>query len=243
MSDVGRYRLVYPRLWRHPGFVRLNKTARELALYLLTGPQTNRIGLFHFSVGTAAEDLSVGVETIRERLADVSGTFGWLFDIDARVFYIPSWWRWNPPQNDNVLKGNLKDLNEITPCALAEQFARNLGTLHERFHQTFVECCRQRLGQRSPIQDQDQYLERKQEQEQRASRAATNGAHDEDLLTIATNLCRDHPTAQLEYLVDHLQAVVNLKSGTSRYLKRQQAVELINLASSDLRQVSPGQRP
>ena len=73
MNDeaVGRYRKVYPRIWRHPGFQGLTKSGRELALYLLTGPQSSRIGLFYFSVATAAEDLNVGVETLRKGLRDV----------------------------------------------------------------------------------------------------------------------------------------------------------------------------
>ena len=66
-------------------------------LYLLTGPQTTRPGIFLFSVATAAEDLDVGVETIRTGLVDVAGAFGWVFEADTRVFYIPSWWRWNAP--------------------------------------------------------------------------------------------------------------------------------------------------
>jgi hypothetical protein len=48
MNDVGRYRKLYPRIWRHPGFRSLTKSARELALYLISGPQTSRIGVFCF---------------------------------------------------------------------------------------------------------------------------------------------------------------------------------------------------
>lgn len=48
MSDTGRYRRLYVRLWRHPGFVTL--TADE---YLLTGPQTNRIGIYTLSIAQA----------------------------------------------------------------------------------------------------------------------------------------------------------------------------------------------
>jgi hypothetical protein len=156
VSDIGRYRKVFPRIWRHPGFQQLPKSARELALYLLTGPQTSRIGLFHFSVATAAEDLGVGVETLRKGLADITTTFGWHFDAGARVFYIPSWWRWNPPENENVLKGNLKDLSEIQPSGVVDAFTRNLETLPSTLHQTFVECCRIRLPQPSSTQEQYQ---------------------------------------------------------------------------------------
>jgi hypothetical protein len=155
VSAISRYRKLYPRIWRHPGFQKLKPTARELALYLLTGPQTNGLGLFYFSIGTACEDLNVGRETFLERLADVQSTFGWFYDADARVMFLPSWWRWNRPENENVLKGILKALNEIPPCALVESFARNLETLPETYRQTFVECCRERLRGRTPNQEQD----------------------------------------------------------------------------------------
>ena len=93
--SVGRYRKIYPRLWGHPGFLQLTRSAREITLYLLTGPQTNAIVLFdNFSAATAAEDLGVGAGTFRKGLAEVCVTFGWQSDSDARVFYIPSWWRW-----------------------------------------------------------------------------------------------------------------------------------------------------
>ena len=100
MSDTpGRYRKVFPRLWGHPGFLQLTRSAREICLYVLSGPQSNAIGLFNFSPATAAEDLGVGAETFRKGLAEVCVTFGWQFDNDQRVFYIPSWWRWNQPTN------------------------------------------------------------------------------------------------------------------------------------------------
>jgi hypothetical protein len=52
-----RYRKLYRRLWRHPGFLELSDGEKVLAFYLLTGPQTNRLGLYVFSIATAAEDL------------------------------------------------------------------------------------------------------------------------------------------------------------------------------------------
>lgn len=155
-KEVGRYRKLYPRIWRDPGFRGLKPAARELALYILTGPQTNAIGLFTFSLGQAAEDLRVGHETIVERLADVRQTFGWHFDPDARVMFIPSWWTWNRPENPNVLRGNMKLLSEIPPTGLMDAFAANVRTLPETFHVTFVECCRERLPQRSPNQEHEQ---------------------------------------------------------------------------------------
>jgi hypothetical protein len=156
MSDLGRYRQIYVWLWRHPGFRQLSSDAQRLTLYLLSGPQTNRVGVFAFSVHSAADDLGNTPRTITKGLADVASTFGWMFDAASGVFFIPSWWRWNPPANANVLKGNLKDISEIAPCSLVDTFARNLETLPEALHQTFLDGLRQRLLQRSPTQDQYQ---------------------------------------------------------------------------------------
>lgn len=165
MSDdlVGRYRRAYPRIWRHPSFKGLNTNQQRIALYILTGPQTNRIGLFHFSSATAAEDLGLGTDTLREGLRIVCVTFGWIFDSGARVCYIPSWWRWNRPDNVNVLRGNLKDLSEIPPCGLVDAFAANIEYVPFELQATFVETFRKRLGKRSPTQEQEQ--DQKQEQE------------------------------------------------------------------------------
>lgn len=72
------------------------------------------------SIATAAEDLKSQPETLKRRLLNVCVTFGWQYDADARVIYIPSWWRWNPRENENVLKGNLKDLNDIPSRGLVD---------------------------------------------------------------------------------------------------------------------------
>jgi hypothetical protein len=243
MSDVGRYRQIYPRLWRHPAFAALNKTARELTLYLLSGPQTNRIGLFHFSIATAAEDLRIGAETLRERLADVQVTFDWRFDADAHVLYIPSWWRWNRPQNANVLSGNLKDLSEIPPCGLVDAFADNLQTLPLTFHETFIEGLRQRLPKRSRTQEPDQNPKQEPEPPDRASRAPrrenvsstsnTDGDLNDATIGIAVEaLSYVDANADINVIVDHVQYLGNQ---VKRPLSRATALRAIQAARNGYR--------
>lgn len=211
MSDHGRYRKLYTRLWRHPGFVALSEGEKNLALYVLTGPQSNRLGLYLLSLATAAEDLGTTPETVKKRLANVCLTFGWLFDADARVVFIPSWWRWNPPENVNVMKGSLKDLNEIPPCGLVDAFARNCETLSETLHETFLEGLRQRLPKPSRTQDPYQESESgKQDQKPSALRAV---AEKEDLpapkvrlVAIAREVIKNAPRdSTTDYLIDVFQ--------------------------------------
>ncbi len=228
MSEkIARYRKVYPRTWRHPGYRALKGAAREVTLYVLAGPQTNRIGLFYFSLMTAADDLNVSAETLRERLADVTLTFGWLFDADSKVIYIPSWWRWNPPENPHVLEGNLKDLNEIPPCALVEAFARNLEYLPTKWHQTFVECVSRRLPKRPGHQKQEQ--DQKQEQKQ----GAVNGeAQNPEFLKVAREALRYGSSEDLELLLDTFQSLYRDKYNDAD-CPRAAALQALNVAISE----------
>lgn len=146
MVSEARYRKLYPRIWRHDGFVALDHVDRLLTLYILTGPQTNRIGCFVFSPGAAAEDLRLSPGTFPKRLANVCGTFGWRFHEPSRVLLITSWWEWNKPENGNVLRGALKDAAELPQTPLYAEFSecsrnvcQTLGvTFPQRLPQTFA---------------------------------------------------------------------------------------------------------
>jgi hypothetical protein len=211
MSDQGRYRKIYARVWQHPGFNALSEGEKVLALYVLTGPQTNRLGLYLFSIATAAEDLGTVPETLKKRFVNVCQTFGWLFDAKARVIYIPSWFKWNPPENVNVMKGSLKDLNEIPPCGLVDAFAHNIETLPVTLHETFVEGLRQRLPK--GMSTQEQYPEPYQNQEPRSAALRAVAFKEKDnghppnidtrLVRIAKDVLREAPRqSDTSYLVD-----------------------------------------
>lgn len=97
MKDRDVYRRVYLRLWRHPAFRALGEGEKVLALYLVTGPQTNLIGWYRFSPAMAAEDIGVPLAQIRKRLVVVLSAFEWEFDEPSQLLWIRSWHRWNPP--------------------------------------------------------------------------------------------------------------------------------------------------
>jgi hypothetical protein len=240
MSEHGRYRRLYVRLWRHPGFAQLTDTERLLALYVLTGPQSNRIGIYNFSIATASEQLGTVPQTLTKRLATVAVTFGWLFDASARVLYVPSWWRFNTPENANVLKGNLKDLNELPPCALVEAFASNLRDVPEPLHETFLNVVRERLPQRSPIQDQEQENRSRKagKQEERALKAVhaktTNKPEpNARVIRIARDVLHECPRqSDLQDLIDSLQNTC--RSEGIHDLSRAEAIAALTTAGADM---------
>jgi len=250
---LSRYRKAYPRLFRDPGFKHLTPLGKLLVMYLLFGPQSNRLGLFFFSLHTAADDLDTTAETLRKALADVATTFGWHFDADARVFYVPTWWKWNPPENANVMRGALKDLAEIPPCSLVDAFAANVTDIPDEpvkgganILQTFVEGLRQRLPERSGNQKQYAEQYRKREQEPRATRKGgsdekhadagrTNGASNPRTARIETlarkTLTYTDPNGDMTTLIDTMFTIA--RSEGLDDLSKTEALDGLNLALAE----------
>jgi len=161
---MARFRKIDPRYWKDEKIISLTPTEKLIALYLFTG-QSNRIGIFNFSPGEAAEDLSLSLETFREGFGKVCQglSFGW--DETFRVLYLPTWWKYNCPENPNVLKACLVDLHEIPKTHLINEFSTNLLHLPETFHPTFREGLPKPSPKRMPDQEQEQKQKPKQKQD------------------------------------------------------------------------------
>jgi hypothetical protein len=163
-----RYRKIEPQVWKDEKFRRLGPEEKLIALYCITA-QSNRVGIFYFSFGMAVEDMKLPADTFPERFANVCKTLSWEWDEAARVLYIPTWWKYNHPDNPKDLKGNLKDLGELPQTPLLAKFCGNLRYLLPTYHETFQEGSRNVTDtspERMPYQEQEQEQKQKQEQEQ-----------------------------------------------------------------------------
>lgn len=117
------YRKVFLRLWRNPNFHALAEAGKLLAVYLLAGPQTNRIGLFRVSLAGVCEDTDLSMEQARAGVVRVCDAFGWQWDARASVIFIPSWWDYNGcGDNEKAWKGALSDLNDVPRTQLIAAF-------------------------------------------------------------------------------------------------------------------------
>lgn len=119
----------------------------------------------------------------------------WEFDEKARVVFIPTWWRYNPPENCNVLKSCLSDLHELPVTKLKEKFVENIRylpiTLHETFRQTFHKGLPKPSPQPSPNQEQEQKQEQEKEQEQDTSLFSKNYSGDSEKRNASFNKSSD----------------------------------------------------
>lgn len=155
---MARYRKIDPRIWKDERFIELNQKEKLIAVYCLTA-QSNRIGLFNFSPSMGSEDLEMLPLTFQEGFGNVCKKLNWSYDKHFRILYFPTWWKYNKPENPNVLKSCLQDLHELPQTLLIQSFARNLKYLPETLHVTF----REGLAKRMPHQEQEQEQEQEQD--------------------------------------------------------------------------------
>ncbi|MDA2935276.1 hypothetical protein MYX82_13185 [Acidobacteria bacterium AH-259-D05] len=161
---MSRYRKIDPRTWRDEKFRRLDPEGKLIAFYVLTA-QSNRIGIFNFSPAMAAEEIGIDPETFAERFGKVCQTLNWEWDESSRVVYLPTWWKYNTPENPNVVIGLLNDVGDIPTTPLLSRFSTNLTYLPENLKETFTQTLSKRYPKPSPNQEQEQEQEKEQEQE------------------------------------------------------------------------------
>lgn len=159
-----RYRKQGANFYTDEKIVGLPTHGKLTASYILTG-QVNRVGLFVFSVARAQEDLALSSKVFTPNFERILTVLGWRFDRAVRVLYIPTWWRYNSPENPNVLAGALEDLNGLPNTPLLKEFAANVRYLTPNLLETFRQRMGERFGERLAIQEQYQEQEQKQKQE------------------------------------------------------------------------------
>jgi hypothetical protein len=69
-----------------------------LALYLLTSPPTNNVGLYRLSLADASEDFKTPRDAFRRQFTTVLKAFNWHYDDETRLLWIPEWLAINAPK-------------------------------------------------------------------------------------------------------------------------------------------------
>jgi hypothetical protein len=117
-SDIGgRWRRIPSLLWWEDRLQRLDNDHRVICFYAKTGPQSTSVGCYRMSTAVAVEDLgNVTPVEFDHRLSVVCEAFGWRFDVQTRVLWMPEWLAENPPQSPNVCKSWRKLLTNVPDC-------------------------------------------------------------------------------------------------------------------------------
>ena len=115
--------------WMDERVGQLDALERLVAVYCLTGPQTNRLGLFLLLPGRAAVEVGASKEALLNALERTANVLGWKWDAASRVLWIPTWWRWNEVETVEEMQTCLEDLRFVPQSPFHWEFATQLQAL------------------------------------------------------------------------------------------------------------------
>lgn len=162
---AAKYRKIDPRIWKDEKFRSLEPQQKLVAMYCITA-QSNRIGIFSFSIAMAAEETNLTPEEFRRHFDTVCHTLSWGYHEGSRVLYFPTWWKYNCPDNVKAMKGLLRDIDDLPQTPLLKDFCSNRRYLSDTLYDTL----REGMPYGMAYQEQEQ----EQEQEQDKPPASVN---------------------------------------------------------------------
>lgn len=119
---MARYRTIDIRIWMDAKFMSLDEGSQLLFIYLLTCPQVNQIGTIPMSPSVLAAYLKKSVETVSERLRNLSD-MGLIRVDNGNLIWICNFLKYNAPMNPNCAKGLVAFFDEIPDCPLVDEVA------------------------------------------------------------------------------------------------------------------------
>ena len=134
---MSRYRTVHCLIWNDDKFPFISDRCQLLWFHLRTTPMSNPLGCYKASLeGLAAEKrwpLKRYAETFQEGLDKGF----WRYNERFHVVYFPNHFKYNRPENPNVLKGWLKGWAEIPDCDLKAECLQQLKSFAEGWDKAF----------------------------------------------------------------------------------------------------------
>lgn len=127
----GFYRTLDAGLWGDGKFRDLSRPqpcGQYLWVYILTGDHTDGLpGLYKVGEAALAESLGWPLDDLRRVFGEIESRGMAAADWEARVMYVPSALKYQPPQNPKHLKGWGKAFRGIPECKLKDSWLQQLA--------------------------------------------------------------------------------------------------------------------
>lgn len=169
---AAKFRKVDPRFWHDEKVKLLGMDDKLLALYMLTAPQVNRIGIFCFSPAVASAQIRYPSDThamgIGMGIQRVCDTLNWCFDSASEVLFFPTWWKYNGKCGPKTMLGNMDDLHDVPQTELIQRFASERRYLTDAEFSVLARVCHTHaipMPYPSAFGAQEKEQEKEQEQE------------------------------------------------------------------------------
>jgi hypothetical protein len=120
-----RYYRVAPRIWRHARDAHWSERLTLFALYLLTSPHRNMVGLYYLPVEYVQADLDWPRDEVESAIDTLERDGFAVYDPDARVMWIRNALAYDAPQNANQIKAAVRQLAELPRTQLLDDLAKS----------------------------------------------------------------------------------------------------------------------
>ena len=119
---MSRYRTIHCLVWNDDKFPFAPDDVQLVWFHLKTTPLSTPLGIFKAPLEGLAAEKHWTVETYRETFAKGLDLGFWKYDERSHVVYFPNYFRWNRPENPNVLLGWLRSCwDELPDCNLKQE--------------------------------------------------------------------------------------------------------------------------
>jgi hypothetical protein len=115
---MSRYRTVQCLIWNDDKFPFATDDCKLVWFHLKTTPFSTPLGIFKAPVQGLAAEIHWPLKRYGEALKEGIEKGFWNVDGRFHVVYFPNFFKYNKPENPNVLKGWLKSWDEIPECGL-----------------------------------------------------------------------------------------------------------------------------
>jgi hypothetical protein len=138
-ETMSRYRTIQCLIWHDDKFPYVDDELQLVWFHLKTTPQSTPLGIFYAPIAGLAAEKRWSEDRYRRRLAEGAGMGFWKVDERTHVVYFPNYFKYNRPDNPNVLRGWLKCWAEIPECGLKDECYRTLEAYCREWGEKFVQ--------------------------------------------------------------------------------------------------------
>ncbi len=135
---MSRYRVVYCLIWNDDKFPFVSDDCQLVTFHILTTPYSSPFGCYKASMEALASEKRWDIAKYRKAFKEGSRAGFYEYDEKHQMVFIPSFLKYNPPNNPNVLKSWGKVFNELPNSKLKNKCLKALTDLVEGFGEAFT---------------------------------------------------------------------------------------------------------
>lgn len=142
-----RFMKVSPKFWTDEKTFNLDIPTKLFAIYLLTSPHSNSLGLYYLPKEYAAADLGWNAEEVEKALKKLIEIGFCHYDRGTRIVFLPNFLKYHSFQNMNQVKGAVATLDEIPNTYLLKMLLKTAENISDEILEPLKNSLQERVKQ------------------------------------------------------------------------------------------------